>query len=162
MRTSYEIANSFYASLNDQGSASWKTFCNLMNDTHPPTAKEIPATKPGWGVEKELYTECPFYDATSLTHFVTFSDSMTLFCHAFDSPIDLLKPEIVQATWLHLHIAILLACHQKMFTSKALLTMRVLPVIHGLQKQPQTVFPLAYAALKEHQDVMCELNDLPF
>lgn len=161
-KTTYALANSFYASLSQQGSEAWKTFCTQMNNAEPPTAPEVPPIKPGFGVEKNLVIECPYYDTTATVHFVTFSNEYVFFCHEFDSPPDLLKPEILQATWLHLHLAILLACHQQMFTPQALLTTRVVPLIYGMKKQPQTNFPLASAALKHHLDMVCELNDLPF
>lgn len=165
MTSSYKIANKFLCDLaykSDDKKAFDVFAVQTHTQSHPPTATEIPVTKPGWGVEKDLKIESPFYSAEALVHFVTFSNSLALFCHAFDSPPNLLKPEIIQATWLHLHIAILLACHQQMFTAQALQTLRVMPVLHGLEKQPQVNFPLAYAALNSHLNASMDDEDLPF
>jgi hypothetical protein len=147
MRDTLALASAFLASLGKQGCP------------HTPQYGTIPPLKEGWQMEKNLVVKSAFYSLIANVHFASFNDDMVVFSHAFDAPT-LVKPGIIEATFLHLQIALLLACDAGMFTPDALATMRLVPAIPGLKLQPN--FPLAFAALRFALDHPEDEEFLPF
>jgi hypothetical protein len=147
MRDAYELAACFLSVIG-------KPLASAI-----PQYGEIPPLKEGWQMEKDLVVRSAFYNLEAKVHFASFNSDMVVFSHAFDAPT-MVKQEIIDATFLHLQIALLLACESGMFTSQALATMRLVPAIPGLKLQPN--FPLAFAALRYAIDHPKEEVFLPF
>lgn len=147
MRDSLSLASAFLASIGKPPSA------------HVPQYGTIPPLKAGWKREEFLTIHSAFYGVEAKVHFASYNAEMVVFSHAFDAPT-LVRPEIVESTFLHLQIALLLACESGMFTAEALATMRLIPAIPGLKLQ--TNFPLAFAALRFAIDHPEDEEFLPF
>jgi hypothetical protein len=148
MRNSYNLAEKFLGSIGKR-----------INTTYSPQFGTIPPLKDGWQMAKDLVVRSAFYNLEAKVHFASYNNDMVVFSHAFDAPT-LVKPEIIEATFLHLQIALLLACESGMLTPEALSSMRLVPAIPGLKLQPN--FPLAFAALRYAIDHPEDEEFLPF
>ena len=143
MWTSYQLALEFLSSLGDP---DYRALLYAPNSEYPPRG-EMPKPKDAsWGIKPDIIVRSPFYGVTAVVQCSMFTADKVFFCHAFDAP-SMVKPKILNATWLHLHIAILLACERDIFTPSALEKCKVNPVIFGLKPQLPINFPLALAAL---------------
>lgn len=157
LQSTYSLACAFLTELSPKSpeASYWRE--RTLSDCPESEVSFIP--KPGWAYKESVAIESEPHALRAVIPCVAYSASTVAFMH-FEKNATLIKLAELRAVWLHLHVAILLAVETEMFAPQALATMRIVPCISGLEKQPPAVFPLAHAALRWNADHL--YADLPF